>query len=355
MTIHWLGRGRTASHCWGAAAAAMLAFVAIASGQTPEANAIAAQLRAVTPHLVAYGQVESINTVQINAAETGVVEGLRAVPGTRLRAGQEIAQLGGPSLRTVLLQNEADVRSARAQLAAAQRLLTIQRRQLPAHLTTRQAVQQAESTEAQAQTGLDKALSRLDAARQMMTLTAPAAGIVVALNSGDGQLVSAGQPLVTLQPEGRLWLRANYYGSALHSIHVGIAARFTPSDGSAPVAVRVCSVPGTLAAGGGESIALCSARPNANWLNGEAGTVTVDLPRRMLVAVPTRALVLNDGKWWVMIHTAKGNHPQQVEPGPTEGWNTFIESGLAAGAQVIVNNAYLLFHASIAEQFEIPD
>ena len=56
-----------------------------------------------------------------------------------------------------------------------------------------------------------------------------------------------------------------------------------------------------------------------------------------------------------MIRTGKRNRPQQVVPGPTEGWNTFIESGLAPGAQVIVNNAYLLFHASIDEQFQIPD
>ena len=91
------------------------------------------------------------------------------------------------------------------------------------------------------------------------------------------------------------------------------------------------------------------------WLNGEPGTVSLNAPQRQLVSVPTRALILDQGKWWVMVHSAKGNSPETVVPGSTLGWNTFLESGLAPGTKVIVDNAYLLFHASIAEQFQIPD
>lgn len=330
-------------------------FAVCAAGQASDADAVAVQVQAVTPHLRAYAQVEPINVVPVDAAENGVVEELRVVPGTHVRAGQALARLGGPAMRTLLMQDEADVRSARSQLDAAQKTLAIDRGQLPSHLTTRQAVHQAESAEAQAQTVLDNAQSRLNAARQMITVTAPAAGTVLAINSPNGQLVSAGQAVVTLQPEGGLWLRADYYGVALSSIRPGMTGRFAPSDGGAPIAVRVCSAPAMLASGGGESIALCPVQQKAAWLSGEAGAVTLDLPAQKLVAVPTRALVLNQGKWWVMVRTAKGDQPQQVVPGPARGWNTFIESGLAPGTRVIVNNAYLLFHASAAEQFQIPD
>jgi RND family efflux transporter MFP subunit len=339
-------------------AAAALAFAgsaARAAGQASDADAVAVQEQAVTPHMVAYAQVEPISVVPVDAAENGVVEGLRVVPGTHVRGGQELARLSGPAMRTLLMQDEADVRSSRSQLDAAQKTLAIDRGQLPSHLTTRQAVHQAESAEAQAQTALDNAQSRLHAARQMLTVTAPAGGTVLAINSANGQLVSAGQAVVTLQPDGGLWLRANYYGAALNSIRPEMTGRFTPSDGGAAIAVRVCSAPAMLAAGGGESIALCAVRQRAAWLSGEAGTVTLDLPQQKLVAVPTRALVLNRGKWWVMVRTAKGDRPQQVVPGPAQGWNTFIESGLAPGTSVIVNNAYLLFHAKAAEQFQIPD
>lgn len=341
-----------------ACAAAALAFAALAVcalGQSTDAGTIAVHAQNITPHLVAYGQVEPISLVPVDAAETGVVEGLRVVPGARVRAGQELARLSGPAMRTLLMQDEADVRSARSQLDAAQKSLAIERGQLPSHLTTRQAVHQAESAEAQAQTALDNAQSKLDSARQMVTLAAPTGGIVLAINSTNGQLVTAGQAVVTLQPDGGLWLRATYYGAALHSIRAGVTGRFSPSDGGRPVAVRVCSAPEMLAAGGGESIALCPAQQHSSWLSGEAGTVTLDLPQRKLVAVPTRALVLNQGKWWVMVQTAKGDRPRQVTPGESRGWNTFIESGLAPGTKVIVNNAYLLFHANAAEQFQIPD
>jgi cobalt-zinc-cadmium efflux system membrane fusion protein len=347
-------RKLAASACFASSLAFCLS-TGLATGQTSDAGVVAAQLHTVTPHLVAYAQVEPITVVPVEAAETGVISGLNVVPGTHVRAGQEIAQLSGPTLQTQLMESEAGVRSARSQLRAAQKLLAIERQQLPSHLTTRQAVEQAESAQAQAQAALNNAQSRLGFVRQMMAITAPAGGVVLALTSANGQLVNAGQPVLTLQPDGRLWLRAGYYGRQLSSLRTGMTGRFTPSDGSAPIRVRVCSIPGVIAAGGGESIALCSTQANAAWMSGEAGKVTLELPQKMLVAVPTRALILNQGKWWVMVRTAKGDRPQQVAPGPAEGWNTLIESGLAPGARVIVTNAYLLFHASIAEQFQIPD
>lgn len=338
-----------------AAIVVLFAVATFAGGQASDADAVTAQVQAVTPHLVAYGQVEPISTVQITAAETGVVGGLRVIPGEHVRAGQELARLGGPAMGTLLMQDESNVRSAESQFEAAQKTLAIERGQLPLHLATRQSVHQAESSEAQAQTALDNARSKLSAARQMATLTAPSGGIVLTINSANGQLVSAGQAVVTLQPEGGLWLRADYYGAALHSIRVGMTGRFKPSGGGAEIAVRVCSSPAMLTAGGGESAGLCLAQQHTGWLSGESGTVMLDLPQQKLVAVPTRALVLNQGKWWVMVHTDKGDRPQQVVPGPARGWNTFLESGLAPGTRVIVNNAYLLFHANLAEQFQIPD
>lgn len=358
MKISDFAARRFAHHRRFAAAATLLTFAACAAsaaGLASDADSVTVQFRAVTPHLVAYAQVEPINILPVDAAEAGVVEELSVLPGMRVRAGQELAHLTGPGIRTLLMQDEADVRSDRSQLDAAQETLAVLREQLPSHLTTREAVHEAESADAQAQSALDNAQSRLGSVRQLMTLSAPSSGTVLALNSANGQLISAGQPVVTLQPDNQLWLRADYYGTDLKVIRPGMTGSFTPADGSAPVAVRVASIPGMVAVGGGESIALVPAGSRAAWISGESGTVTLDLPSRKLVAVPTRALVLNEGKWWVMVHTVKGDRPQQVVPGPAQGWDTLIESGLAPGTSVIVNNAYLLFHANVTEQFQIPD
>jgi len=332
----------------------LIAVVKAAASQASDADLVTVQLHTLTPHVDAYAQVEPISVLPVNAAEAGVVIGLKVFPGMYVRAGQELAHLNGPNMNALLMQSEADVRSAQTQLSTSQKSLAIQREQLLSHLSTREAVHQAEGSVAQAQTAFDNAQGRLKAIRQMTIVSAPTDAIVLALNSADGELVNAGQPIVTLQSSRSLWVKAAFYGVDMAAIHVGMTGRFSPADGNEAIAVRVCAVFGTMTAGGGESIAMVPLHPGAHWLSGEAGTVTLDAPQRKLVAVPTRALILDQGKWWVMVHTAQGDRPQAVVPGPAEGWDTLIERGLAVGTQVVVNNAYLLYHSSISEHYQIP-
>lgn len=326
-----------------------------AAAQATGPDFVQVKTQSFAPQLVAYGQIEPISVATVSAAETGVITDLRVRPGSHVSKGERLARLSGPAIASLLLQSQADVRSAKAQLDAAQKSLAIQQEELPSHLTTRQALHQSQSAVAQARAALDNAHSKQYAIQQMTTLTAPADGIVLSLAAADGALVSAGQTVLAMRGSGGLWLRATYYGSDLALIRLGMTGMFAPSDGGEAIPVRVVSIPGTVMVGGGESIALKPIRSRSVWLSGEAGTVTLRLPERPMVVVPTRALIVNQGKWWVLVHTPAGNRPQQVVPGPAKGWNTFLESGLAAGTEIVVNNAYLLFHSGIAEQFQIPD
>lgn len=336
-------------------AAIFLSWAASATAQNSEADLVTVQSRMESSPLVAYAHVAPVSLVPVSAAETGVITGLSVRPGTRVRTGQVLARLSGPAIDSLVVQSQAQVRGAQSQLDASEKSLAIAREQLPSHLATRQQVQQAESALAQARSALVNAQSRLSTVRELMTVRSPSDGIVLQLNSADGALVSAGQPILAIEPAKGLWLLADYYGADLRAIRVGMAGQFAPADGGAPLKVKVVSIPGTLAAGGAESIALEAVGANAAWINGESGAVTLELPARQMIAVPTRALVLNQGKWWVMVHTAAGNRAQEVVLGPTKGWDTLIVRGLAPGAKVVVNDAYLLFHASIAEQYQIPD
>jgi RND family efflux transporter MFP subunit len=324
-----------------------------AMGQT--SGTVAARARSITPHIRAYAQVQPIGTLPLNAAENGVLSGLSIVPGMHVHAGQKLASLQGAGIQSQISQDEATLRSARTQLAAAEKTLAIQREQMRAHLSTRESLHRAVSAVAQAQANFDNAQSRLGTVHQLASITAPVNSIVMALDSANGELVSAGQAVVTLQPAGDLWLRATYYGKDLSQIHTGMSGTFSPSDESAPVAVRVQSLSGVMSAGGGESIMMTPLHSPVRWINGEFGTVTLNALPIKAVGVPTRALILNQGHWWVMIHTSHGDHPQEVVPGRSRGWDTYITQGLAPGTQVIVKNAYLLFHASITEHFQIPD
>jgi RND family efflux transporter MFP subunit len=333
---------------------ALSASALLATAQSLNPGCVTAQVTTVIPHLEAYGEVEPITVLPVTAAEPGVVTGLSVVPGIHLRAGQVLAHLEGPQIGTMLLQGQADVRSARAQLAAARTSLEILQQQLMSHLSTRQAVHQAESAVAQAQTNFDNAQSHLKAVREMMTLTAPANGTVLAMGAANGELVSTGQTILTLQIAGRLWLRAAYYGADAAMVRDGMAGEFVPADGNDPIPVRVSAVVGPLTPGGAASVAMVPATADPKWMNGEFGTVELRLPERRLVAVPTRALILSKGKWYVLVHASNGDHPQVVVPGPSRGWETFLESGLKPGTQVVVENAYLLFHRGVARRFQPP-
>ncbi len=347
-------------HFCGAAPAALgrtliVGFSLAASLARADTNVVTVQTETVTNQFQAYAQVEPIAVLPVRAVQAGMVVGLEIVPGAAVQAGQKLAELGGPEIQGTLAQADAAVGSAQTNLLAAQRSLAIQRQQLVSHLVTRQMVLEAEGAAAQAQAAFDTAQAQLRALRQTITLTAPAGGTVLAVNASDGERVGAGETILTLQPADKLWLKAVYYGTDAAAIQTGMTGQFSPADGGEPMAVRVCTVFGALTPDGGESVGMLAATSSSSLLNGQFGTVMLNGPVQRLVAVPTRALILDQGQWWVLVHTTAGNHPQAVTPGPTRGWQTFIKRGLEPGADIVVESAYLEFHQGISQRYQPPD
>lgn len=339
-------------------------------GRPAEAPTSASAVGVVTVHaqslaeiFPAYGEVRPIAPLPVSASEPGVVTHLRVVPGSKVRAGEALATLTGPEILSLLTLREAAVRSARAQLAAAGRSLTIERQQLSAQLSTQQAVAAAQSAVAAAQAAFDSAQSNLKLAQEMRTLRASSAGTVLSVSAADGQRVMPGQTLLVLQADDRLWLTAAYYGADAAAIHVGMAGSFQPAAGGIAVPVKVVMLSAALAPDGGELVGLDAVDARGAlagtavppWLNGERGTVTLAGPAHRGMAVPTRALILDRARWWVLVRTPHGLRPRAVVPGPARGWETFIVHGLSPGEQVVVQNAYLEYHRDIAQRYAPPD
>ncbi|NNN04557.1 MAG: hypothetical protein HKL90_01515 [Elusimicrobia bacterium] len=153
----------------------------------------------------------------------------------------------------------------------------------------------------------------------------------------------------------RLWLKAAFYGADVNAIRAGMSGTFVPASSGRTVPVKVCAKFGLLRADGGESVALLAASPRPDWANGMFGTVTLIGPVETLVSVPTRALILDGGRWWVLARTPAGDVPQEVELGPTRGWQTFIERGLKPGTRIVVADAYLRFHRNVAQSYQAPN
>ena len=99
----------------------------------------------------------------------------------------------------------------------------------------------------------------------------------------------------------------------------------------------------------------CTLEKGVQVYSGEMGTLRLTGAPRAWAAVPTAALVMNQGTWWVLVEEAKGPRPQQVEIGPArDGW-TLVRQGLAPGQKVVVADAYLVFHRDFAKQYQPPD
>ncbi|MGH8220574.1 MAG: efflux RND transporter periplasmic adaptor subunit, partial [Steroidobacteraceae bacterium] len=281
------------------------AIAAAAEPSASESATMAVHVEPVAERFQAYGQVEPIAPLPVSAIEAGIVADLRVLPGSAVKAEEALATLTGPEIQSLLIDRHGAVRSSRTQLAAAERNLSIERRQLSAQMSTQQAVAAAQSAVAAAQAAFDTAQAQLRVAQEMRMLRAPSAGTVLAINAAEGERVSAGQTILTLQTNNRLWLAAVYYGTAAAAIRVGMAGQFQPASGGAPVSVRVVAVSAALAPDAGESVGLVPAglATPVPWWNGERGTVTINGATQSLVAVPTRALILDQARWWVLVRT----------------------------------------------------
>lgn len=348
-------------HCLGTGADAAPVHIAAAT-VTPEPETLVVHAQPVADHFRAFAQVQPVALLPVRAVEGGIVAAMKVVPGSHVAVGQALATLTGPEVQSLLVKRKSAVRSTRAVLTAAKQSLAIEHKQLSARLSTRQAVAAAQRATATAKAAFETARAQLWATQQMSTLHAPSAGIVLSVSAANGERITAGQVVLTVQTSGSLWLKADFYGKDADSIRIGMKGQFQPAAGGAPVAVTVASVSAALGLDGGESVGLIAAESTVRgektlspWSNGERGIVTVEGATRSMIAVPTRALILDRGRWWVLVRTTQGERRQAVVPGPARGWLTFIEKGLEPEQQVVVQNAYLEFHRGISQHYTPPD
>ena len=333
----------------------LLALLTVAAGAWAGDGTVAVKARSFVTQYTAYAQVAPVTTLRLRAAVAGVAGGLDVVPGTTVKPGTTLARLAGPMIRASLAERQAAVAGAKAALTAAKSDLATQRQNLRLHLSTASTLANAEAVVAEAQARLDAAGAQLQTLQDEVNVQAPEAAQVLSVAAANGERVSPGQVLLTLQPAHDLWLKASFYGPDAAAIRQGMHGRFQPAGGAAAIQVQVRSVLGVMQSGGGLEVGCAPMTGSPAWHNGEAGTLELRGEHGTLPAVPTRALILDKGRWWVMLHTAKGERRQAVQLGPVQGDDTLIRQGLSPGAQVVVENPYLDFHRDFAQHYQQPD
>ena len=305
--------------------------------------------------LTAYARVAPRVLIRLAAAQDGVLSGLGVFPGASVTAGGVLAHLVGAQIDARLATRRAAVDGAQAALRTARKLLAVGQQTHRLRLATEADLFRAEAAVDAARARLERATAALNAARAQTTLRAPATGVVTVVRAANGEQVAARQTLLVIQPAHQLWLQARYHGAEAAAFHLGLQGRFLPDDGGAPVPVRVVSVLPALGSDGGRPVRLAAIAADPGWTAGAFGRVVLDGPRRTRLVVPTWALILDQGQWWVLVHTARGDRRQQVVPGARDGAETVITHGLSAGDVVVVGNAYLRFHRGVAHSYQPPD
>lgn len=320
-----------------------------AQATTPSQDWVAATSKTLIPTISAFASVRSCGLISIASTEPGVLAGLAILPGQMVTAGQPIARLSGPQITAASIQANANLNSALAAERAASESLTAEQQKLIQRLSTQQLVAQAQSALVAAKSQVTTAQANVNMLRQSTILSAPLTGSIQSVTAANGDVLANGQVVATIQPNTGSWLKAVFYGEAVPAGATGV---FTPSNGGNTIKVSLRGAFGVSQPDGGLPVALTTSQP---LIPGAFGTVTLDLPAQTVTLVPSEALILDKGQWWVMRHNASGDHPVKVIPGATEGYDTIIKSGLKPGDDVVAVSAYLLYNRGIAALYQPPD
>lgn len=333
---------------------ALLAAFPVWAGSVPPTQGMAAaKSRLVRPSWSAYARVRPLGRSRVSALLDGTLSEFIAYPGMRLTRGEILGRLTGTEHKQETAAAKARLREARASLALALKARRSARRTYPA-ITDRLKLQESETAVEKARSVLAASLARWRFVQDNSLIRAPVSGVVTVLHVSDGDTVRAGEPLFEMEIPDKLWVYGIFYGPAVRLLGRGMSGTFVPLDGGPAVPVKVAGLIPAVRPDGGTG-ADCSIRGRSRLREGEAGTLTLRGRAKKVTVVPTSALVLQGGRWYVVLRAKDGDIHEPVEPGRRLGEWTVVRKGLRPGQHVVVKDAYLVFHKNVARAFTPPD
>ncbi len=333
----------------------VLAFApaALAGSPQPAAGCAIVAERSFSASLSAYAAVEPVAALTVPALVDGTLDGWKALPGMAVRRGEVLGSLGGPERAQEVAAARAALDQARTALGLAEKNESVVHETYPA-ISTIQKLHEAQASVAHAKSALEAAKARWTFVRGEGQIRAPVTGTLTEVYAAQGQAVVAGTVLVRMEGSSRLWLRAVFYGQDALLVQQGMRGVFAPVGGGKATPVRVSGVMAPVRPDGGRAVSCLPLVPSA-WISGEAGTLKLDSPPASWPAVPEAALILKGETWYVVVRGPAGDERREVGPGLESGGWRAIQSGLKPGEQVVVEDAYLVFHRDVAKDFTPPD
>lgn len=296
------------------------------------------RMMSMADQLRVYGTVEFApedGRTIVLPAETLVSQVLVAA-GQRVQRGQPLLQIQ-PSVSDQLKLKQAEIALKFAK-ADQQRVASLRQRQL----ATNSQLQAADQAQAQARAVLQDIRLRLQSL-QKGQVTAPINGVVTVVHVHQGDLVAAGQPLLSLSTGNALRVLLGVEPDDLSRIRVGDSVLLRPVYGGKTVVQgKIRQIysqidPQTRLA---QVVVPLPARPDL--LPGAMLRAEIVLHRQEVLAVPDSAVLQQNGKSYCFVDVGGKAQKRWVETGwQQDGWIA-VSKGLQAGDLVVSLGNYEL-------------
>lgn len=294
----------------------------------------------------AAGAVAAWQEASVGSRSSGLpIVAINADVGDSVRKGQLLARLDDSTTAAAVARAEAAVAQARAREEEARinrdRALQLAEKKLLSQQDVLQATTNAAATTAEvAQANASLRSARLDL--EHTRIVAPDDGLIIARTATLGAVAQPGTELFRLIRQGRLEWRAELTGEQLLQVRPGTVATVRSSDGTV-VSGKIRAVAPALDDAKRIGIAYVDLEASpairaAMYLQGD-----LHLAEKQAVTVPAASVIVRDGRSYVALLEA-GNRVRlaPVVAGRRDAERTQIESGLQAGATVVVRGAGFL-------------
>lgn len=303
-----------------------------AGGRVTQVSAVAAASRPFTDRVDALGVAKGLQSVNLSSNNTEVVTGVHFSDGAYVRRGQVLVDLKAS-------EEQADVAQNRAALDVAQSNYNRYDRLAQAGFLSPAAMDQNRANLRQARANLAAAQSRASD----RVIRAPFSGRLGLADIAPGSLISPGATIVTLDDTSVMRVDFDVPDRYLPILRVGGTIQATPDPYPDRVVTGRISRIDSRIDPNTHAIRARAEFTNANGtlVPGMLMHVSVENGQRTAVAVPESAVQAESDQSFVYVITHQGQRTiarqTPVEVGANEGGFVEIKRGITAGVQVVAD------------------
>lgn len=297
-------------------------------------------------NVMASGMVAAWQEAVIGAQTGGLrVAAIHADVGTRVKAGDLLAELASNSTAAELRRLEANLASAKASLAQAKSNVERAKIAKQGGAISDQQYEQYTISEQTAQASLDAAAAQLDIQRITLAHTRVVAiddGVITSRTAMLGKVVQSGDELFRMIRKNRLEWQAEVDASQLANVRTGQTALLTLPTGK-EIAGHVRIAAPSLSTSTGRAVVYVSLPENAGAKSGMFANGHIEIGMAPALTVPQSALVLADGYSYVFeLGAGDVVTRRSVKTGRHQNDRVEIVESLAENAHIVASGGAFL-------------